>query len=141
MINRGSVVIMSSTTDTHNMYSTEIQGNSYFGVLGDSSHTVQVSYVDFIGRLRFQATLVVEPEANDWFDIIPEVVTPGHSLANEGYVEYTTGNEGQGTKAYTIKGNYAWIRLYMDREHIIELPRLNTEQYPNGQILTALFLT
>ena len=69
-INRRSINMMESTGTTMNKYSTEVKGDAYYGY-SDGYHTVQVIYNQFVGRLRVQATLSLNPTDSDYFDIVP----------------------------------------------------------------------
>ena len=68
-INRRSVTILSATGTEMNKYSTVVKGDSYYGYT-DGFHTIQVIYNQFVGRLRLQATLSLDPTASDWFDVV-----------------------------------------------------------------------
>ena len=62
-INRRSLNILSGTGTDMNKYSIEAKGYAYYGY-SDGHHTVQVIYSQFVGRLRVQATLSLEPTAS-----------------------------------------------------------------------------
>lgn len=64
---------MSSTGEDFNVTSPEIQYDSYYGYT-DGVGTLQVFYDDFVGRLRLQATLDLDPVDSDWFDVVPQNV-------------------------------------------------------------------
>lgn len=115
-LNRKSAVLLAGTGDEMNKYSTEVQGDSYYGYT-DGLHTLQVTYNQFVGRLRVQASLVVEPESTDWFDIIPTTTT-GTAFNEKGYIQFNANDPASGSEAYTFQGNFTWIRVYMDREHV-----------------------
>jgi hypothetical protein len=115
-LNRKYAVLMSGTGSEMNKYSTEVEADSYYGYV-DGLHTFQVTYEQFIGRVRIQATLIVEPGENDWFDIIPNSTT-GKSFNTAGFVQFNADNPADKSEAYTIRGNFAWVRVYMDRTHI-----------------------
>lgn len=109
---------MSQTGDTMNQYSDEILGDSYYGYT-DGLHTIQVIYDDFVGRIRLQATLDLEPTVDSWFDIIPDVTT-GDEWNPSGYLQWNQNAPAKLSEAYTFRGNYTYIRVYMDREHIAD---------------------
>jgi hypothetical protein len=115
-INRRSIILLSATGTDMNKYSDEVKGDSYYGYT-DGYHTVQVTYEQFIGRMRIQASLVLEPTSDDWFDIVPSETT-GQRFNENGYIQYNADDPASKSEAYSFKGNFAWIRLYMDREHV-----------------------
>ena len=59
-INRRSIILLSATGTDMNKYSDEVKGDSYYGYT-DGYHTVQVTYEQFVGRMRVQASLMLEP--------------------------------------------------------------------------------
>lgn len=128
-VNRRSITIMSSSGDNMNLYSDVVEGDSYYGY-ADGLHTIQVIYSQFAGRLRLQCTLALEPTENDWFDIIPDDTT-GNAWSVEGYIQFNKNEPSNISEAYTFKGNYTFIRCYLDRRHIA-----NGETYDSsyGQI-------
>lgn len=115
-INRRSVTILSATGTEMNKYSTVVKGDSYYGYT-DGFHTVQVTYNQYVGRLRIQATLSLDPAANDWFDIVPGK-TLGTSFNEAGFVQFNSNDPAEGSEAYSFSGNFTFIRVYMDREHV-----------------------
>ena len=115
-INRRSVNIFSSSGTEMNKYSDSVKGDSYYGYT-DGLHTMQVIYSQFVGRLRIQASLSLDPSDNEWFDIVPEV-TAGRRFNESGYVQFNADNPADGSEAYTFQGNFAYVRCYMDREHV-----------------------
>lgn len=115
-INRRSILLMSGTSTTMNQYSDDVKGDSYYGYT-DGFHTIQATYDQFVGRLRIQASLMLEPTSDDWFDIVPENST-GRRFNELGYVQFNADDPASKSEAYSFSGNYAWIRVYMDREHV-----------------------
>tara|TARA_B100000902_G_C27207957_1_gene862713 strand:+ start:492 stop:905 length:414 start_codon:yes stop_codon:yes gene_type:complete len=115
-INRRSLNILSGTGTDMNKYSIEAKGDAYYGY-SDGHHTVQVIYSQFVGRLRVQATLSLEPTASEWFDIIPSTVA-GTEFNAGGYVQFNSSAPGNVSEAYTFQGNFTYVRVYMDREHV-----------------------
>jgi len=115
-INRRSINILGSTGVEMNKYGTSVKGDSYYGY-SDGYHTVQVLYNQFVGRLRIQATLSLEPSDSDWFDIVPST-TAGTEFNSAGYVQFNSNNPADKSEAYTFQGNFTYIRVYMDREHV-----------------------
>lgn len=115
-INRRSVTILSATGIEMNKYSTVVKGDSYYGYT-DGFHTIQVIYNQFVGRLRLQATLSLDPTASDWFDVVPSN-TLGTSFNEAGFVQFNANDPAAGSEAYSFSGNFTFIRVYMDREHV-----------------------
>ena len=122
-INRRSINMLSATSTDMNKYSTEVKGDSFYGY-SDGYHTFQVTYQQFVGRFRIQATLSLEPGDNDWFDIVADTSTYG-SVTDQavaynplGYIQFNANDPAQGSQAYTVQGNFTYVRVYMDREHI-----------------------
>jgi len=115
-INRRSINMMSTTGTTMNLYSTTVKGDNYYGY-SDGLHTVQVIYDQFVGRIHIQASLSLEPTDSDWFDILP-TTTAGTEFNSEGYVQFNSNEPGNLSEAYTFTGNFTYIRVDMDREHV-----------------------
>ena len=115
-LNRKYAVLLSGTGTEMSKFSTEVKGDSYYGYT-DGLHTIQITYSQFVGRLRLQCTLAVEPTENDWFDVKPDN-TNGRRFNENGYVQFNADNPANGSEAYTFQGNFAWVRVYMDRTHM-----------------------
>ncbi len=115
-INRRSINMLSATGTTMNEYSTEVKGDSYYGY-SDGLHSLQIIYNQFVGRVRIQATLAITPESTDWFDIVP-TTTAGTEFNGAGYVQFNSNNPADLAECYTFTGNFTWVRVYMDREHV-----------------------
>lgn len=122
-INRRSISLLSATGTDMNKVSDSVKGDSYYGYT-DGLHTIQTIYNDYVGRFRIQATLSLEPEEADWFDIQTDVTTYG-SITNTavawnplGYIQFNANDPAVGSQAYTFQGNYTYIRVNVDRQHI-----------------------
>jgi hypothetical protein len=115
-VNRRSINMLSTTSTDMNKYSTDVKGDSYYGY-SDGLHSVQVIYEQFIGRVRIQATLSLEPSSTDWFDLVP-TTTSGTEFNGAGYVQFNSNEPGNLAECYTFTGNYTFVRVYMDREHV-----------------------
>lgn len=122
-IHRRHANILEATGSAMNKYGTQVQADSYYGYT-DGFHTIQVTYSQYVGRLRIQATLALEPTDSDWFDLQQDVSTFG-SITNNvvawnpaGYIQFNANDPGNGSQAYSFTGNFAWIRVYVDRSHI-----------------------
>lgn len=117
-INRRSITIMGPSGTSMNMFGTAVQGDSYYGYT-DGLHTFQVTYAQFVGRFRIQATLSMNPGTDDWFDIIPHE-TSGTAWNPAGYVQFNSNSPALGSEAYTFQGNFTYVRAYMDRTHVAD---------------------
>jgi hypothetical protein len=115
-INRRSVTLMSATGTEMNKYSQVAKGDSYYGYT-DGLHTVQVIFNQYVGRLRIQASLSLTPGDRDWFDIVP-ITTAGTFWNELGFVQFNANNPADFSEAYTFQGNFTFVRVYMDREHV-----------------------
>jgi len=115
-INRRSVTIMGASGTDMNKYSEVAKGDSYYGYT-DGFHTIQVIYNQFVGRLRIQGTLSLNPIDSDWFDIVPST-TSGSSWNPAGYIQFNANEPADLSEAYSFQGNFTFIRVYMDREHV-----------------------
>jgi hypothetical protein len=117
-INRRSITIMSASGTEMNKYSETVKGDSYYGYT-DGFHTFQVTYNQFVGRLRIQATLLLDPQDGDWFDLYP-TQTSGRAWNTTGFVQFNANDPGNGSEAYSFQGNFTFLRAYMDREHVAD---------------------
>ena len=115
---RRSITVMSATGQAMNKKSDAIKGDSYYGYT-DGLHTFQIVYNQFVGRIRLQGTLSLDPEEADWFDIIPSDTT-GRRFNENGYLQWNANAPRTGSEAYTVQGNYTYLRLFMDREHMAD---------------------
>jgi hypothetical protein len=115
-VNRRSVNIFDSSASAMNKFSDQVKGDSYYGYT-DGLHTLQVTYNEYVGRLRIQATLSLGPQDTDWFDIVPDATT-GKRFNPEGYIQFNADEPGSGSEAYTFQGNFTYIRVFMDRRHV-----------------------
>lgn len=113
---RKSVAALTSTGTQMNVIGDALKGDSYLGYT-DGLHTFQVIYDNFVGRLRVQGTLSLDPTEQDWFDILPED-TYGDAFNPQGYVQFNSNDPGNRSEAYTFRGNFTFLRLYVDRHHI-----------------------
>jgi hypothetical protein len=107
---------MSASGTNMNKYSETVKGDSYYGFT-DGLHTLQVTYNQYAGRLRIQGTLSLTPADADWFDIVPTSST-GSAWNPAGYIQFNANNPADRSEAYTFQGNFTYIRVYMDREHV-----------------------
>lgn len=122
-IHRRHANILSATGSTMNTYGTAVKADSYYGYT-DGFHTIQITYSQYVGRLRIQASLALDPGTNDWFDLQQDISTFGSITNNvaawnpSGYIQFNANDPGDGSQAYSFSGNFAWLRVYADRTYI-----------------------
>ena len=121
-IHRRNATILSSTGSNMNMTGMNVKADSYYGYV-DGHHTIQLVYNNYIGRLRIQASLSLNPAETDWFDLQETTVygsvtdqTTGYNPA--GYIQFNANDPANGSQAYSVTGNFAYIRVQMDRSHV-----------------------
>ena len=121
-IHRRNATILESTGSNMNMTGMNVKADSYYGYV-DGHHTIQLVYNNYIGRLKIQASLSLNPAETDWFDIQETTVygsvtdqTTGYNPA--GYIQFNANDPANGSQAYSVTGNFAYIRVQMDRSHI-----------------------
>lgn len=121
-IHRRNATILSSTGSEMSMTGMNVKADSYYGYV-DGHHTIQVVYSDFIGRFRIQASLSLNPAETDWFDIQETTVfgsvtdqTTGYNP--QGYIQFNANDPADGSQAYSVTGNFSYVRVKMDRSHI-----------------------
>lgn len=78
------------------------KGDGYYG-RSDGLHTVQYTVDGFIGTINVQATLALEPTADDWFT----VTSTTHTSPS------TSSSYGTGSFLYNFTGNYVYVRAYV----------------------------
>ena len=121
-IHRRNATILESTGSNMNMTGMNVKADSYYGYV-DGHHTIQLVYNNYIGRLKIQASLSLNPAETDWFDIQETTVygsvtdqTTGYNPA--GYIQFNANDPANGSQAYSVTGNFAYIRVNMDRAHV-----------------------
>jgi len=103
--------------DTLTATSDPVRGDGYYG-RADGFHTVQINLSDFVGIIRIQGSLDVDPEESDWFTV--QLGTGNRSVDTTGLireenitqVEYI--EEKTGTNSYNFTGNYVWLRVKIE---------------------------
>lgn len=115
-INRKSILLQASTGSTMNLTTEAVEGDSYYGYT-DGIHTLAISYNEFVGRIFIQGTLSLEPTEDDWFTI---QVQGGLPVVAGGYKQFpVSGTDGySGVEAYTVEGNFTFLRVKMDRSYL-----------------------
>lgn len=115
-VNRRSIQILGSTGSAMNIQSPAIKADSYYGFT-DGLHTIQVVYDQYVGRLRVQCTLSLDPAERDWFDVSLSSVS-GNGFNPLGLIQYNANNPANLTEAYTFQGNFTFLRVLVDRSYI-----------------------
>ena len=103
--NRRSINIIGSTGTNMNETSNSVKGDSFYGY-SDGWHTIQVVYNQYVGRFHVEASLSTTPTDSDWFPIKPEVTNGTEFSAGESFVQFNSNNPGDGSEAYTFRGNF-----------------------------------
>lgn len=70
----------------------------------DGFHTVQYVYTNFVGKIKIQATLAIDPQEKDWFSL-PETE---FELAD------TKEDLEPKSVARNFTGNYVWVRAVIE---------------------------
>jgi hypothetical protein len=81
----------------------KFKGDGFYN-RADGFHTVQYVYSNFIGKIKIQATLSVNPQDEDWFSLEET------KLIIEDELQST---ESQSV-ARNFIGNYVWVRVVID---------------------------
>ena len=87
--------------------SNPLRGDGYYNYR-DGSHTVAVSFNNFIGRIQIEATLELEPQEADWFPVWMKSSTP--------YKQYDTAKTG--TESFRFTGNFVLLRFRKIRSYL-----------------------
>ena len=132
---RRSITMMSASGTEMNKFSEAVKGDSYYGYT-DGLHTFQVVYSQFVGRVRLQATLSLDPAEADWFDIIPSDTT-GRRFNTEGYIQWNANSPRSGSEAYTVQGNFTYLRIYLDRNHVGDGATYDTSYGQISQVILS----
>ena len=100
-IERKSILVQSSTGSEMHITTDKVEGDGYYGY-SDGIHT-------FV-----QGSLSLDPTENDWFNL---QVPGGRTPEQGGYKQFpVVGTDGfTGVEAYTIEGNFTYLRVVIDR--------------------------
>lgn len=112
-----SVILLPNTGDKLNAVGDPVHADGWYG-FSDGLHTVSIHTANFTGRVRIQASLALEPQEDDWFDIwltegTPYLQFPINPSYPTGHLEGDTSNV-----AMTFKANVLWVRATMDRSYL-----------------------
>jgi hypothetical protein len=114
-----TIVMMTNTGNEYDVVGDAYRADGYWG-FSDGMHTVSVTYQNFFGAFRLQATLSTKPQDGDWFDI--DINPRDH---RKPWVEFTGES---GIKAYTFIGNFVFLRAILDRSCVAGI-----EPNPHGK--------
>ncbi len=98
---RRSLEILGNTGSEMNKTGEKAKSDSYYGYT-DGIHSVSIKYSSFVGTIKLQATLSLDPATSDWGDI--KLITKSTSHT--------------GTEIHTFKGNFVYIRAVVDRSGV-----------------------
>jgi len=90
----------------------KVKGDAYFGQ-SDGLHTIMIDVTDFIGTIKIQGSLELEPGA-DFFDIelgIDDFTVDTSGLVTKISTESLVFNLAETSKkSYNAVGNFVWLR-------------------------------
>ena len=105
-----------SYTGSATLSGNKVKGDGHYG-MSDGLHTFEISLTGFIGKIKIQATLALEPNEQDWFDTdigngSQTIDTTGLiQSASKTTIEYTDAETS--INAYNVTGNLVWVRAYI----------------------------
>lgn len=94
------------------------RGDGFYG-RSDGLHTVAWNTVGFVGTIKIQGSLAIDPTEEDWFDIefggIDEYTldTTG-KLSKNNITEISYSQPTTDAKVFNFTGNYVWIRAKIE---------------------------
>jgi hypothetical protein len=94
-----------------------VRGDGYYG-RADGFHTIQTNLSDFVGTIKVQGTLDVDPTESDWFTV--QLGTGNRSVDTTGLIREENITQVQyieektGTNSYNFTGNYVKIRIKIE---------------------------
>ena len=105
-----------SYTGSSTLASDKFKGDGYYG-MSDGLHTFEISLTGFIGKIKIQATLALEPSEQDWFDA--DIGNGSQTIDTTGLIQSAakttieyTGAE-TSINSYNVTGNLVWVRAYI----------------------------
>lgn len=119
-----STQILASTGTQFNVTSDKVRGDSFYGYT-DGLHTIAFYLSGFIGKIYLEGTLATTPEEVDWF-----IINMDGAVAPLVYAAATSS-----TVARTFEGNFVYLRVRIDRDHISPA---NNDSMQNGQLTQVL---
>jgi hypothetical protein len=102
MSNQSVTLFSSMAVDPHRVFPV-ISEKAKGSVAADATHTVQYSTINgFIGLVKTQATLELNPIETDWFDVDNTLLGNGLTPVSDQ------------TLLITFNGNFVWVRVVID---------------------------
>tara|TARA_B000000565_G_scaffold255890_1_gene238781 strand:- start:1839 stop:2252 length:414 start_codon:yes stop_codon:yes gene_type:complete len=136
---RQPVLLTSNTGQEWNYVGERVRADGWYGSV-DGLHTVSIHYQDFIGRIKIQGTLSLNPDDNDWFDI----TLRGYTCSCDGaFIEFPLNDDPEsGVAAFTFCGNFTFLRFVQDRSYIstdsLQIPDLKLTHGAIDKVLLSL---
>ena len=105
-----------SYTGSSTLIGNKFKGDGFYG-MSDGLHTFEISLTGFIGKIKIQATLALDPNEQDWFDT--DIGNGSQTMDTTGLIqsaskttiEYTSAETS--INAYNVTGNLVWVRAYI----------------------------
>lgn len=107
---RISLYLMTDSGTQTNWTADAVRGVGYYGISGGLS-TIAIYTNNLTGRIYIDATLVDEPDDDDWF-VVP-------LAADEDYLEFDAETE---VTSINVTGNFLFMRARLDRSYVINPP-------------------
>jgi hypothetical protein len=105
-----------SYTGSSTLIGNKFKGDGFYG-MSDRLHTFEISLTGFIGKIKIQATLALDPNEQDWFDT--DIGNGSQTMDTTGLIQSAskttieyTGAE-TSINAYNVTGNLVWVRAYI----------------------------
>jgi hypothetical protein len=105
-----------SYTGSSTLTGNKFKGDGFYG-MSDGLHTFEISLTGFIGKIKIQATLALDPNEQDWFDT--DIGNGSQTMDTTGLIQSAskttieyTGAE-TSINAYNVTGNLVWVRAYI----------------------------
>lgn len=97
------MIILSATSydgSTATVTGNKFKGDGYYG-RADGLHTVAYYLNGFIGTIKMQGSLAIDPQTSDWFDIDGTTLGDGSTVLSENTFKNFT-------------GNFMWVRVVVE---------------------------
>lgn len=116
-----TAIMLSDTKELVSVTGPAIKADGWYGNT-DGLHTVAMQVINFTGRIHIEATIVLDPEEDDWFPIELQGSTyvqfPQNPKIPTG--SYESGGD-SGTLGFSFRINAVWLRARMDRDYLNDL--------------------
>lgn len=108
-----SISLLDNTADNRSVVGAPIRVDEGYGHAG-RVYTIAIHVSNFVGFIHIEASLVGEPTADDWFNVVLPFEFPRVDARAQPGETATVG--------LTFTGNFAWIRARMHRDGLPEMP-------------------